>query len=189
MNRYQMDMPKIGIRPTIDGRRNGVRESLEDQTMNMALAAANLIRENLRYPNGEPVEAEPGTPRCSAPASASGYHGDQLSAVEDTVCELPPQEWVSDARLNATCSLQDDWCKYLTVCVCVFISSVLVTSQAEAPEEVEPVAVVTRKEAPTLEEEASVVAPVSLGPQCVMMGRWALVFLTPRPHDDTSYNH
>ena len=39
MNRYQMDMPKIGIRPVIDGRRNGVRESLEDQTMGMALSA------------------------------------------------------------------------------------------------------------------------------------------------------
>ena len=32
-----MNYPKIGIRPIIDGRRNGVRESLEDQTMNMAL--------------------------------------------------------------------------------------------------------------------------------------------------------
>lgn len=48
--------PKIGIRPTIDGRRNGVRESLEGQVMNMAKAAAALISENLRYPNGNPVE-------------------------------------------------------------------------------------------------------------------------------------
>jgi L-fucose/D-arabinose isomerase len=48
--------PKIGIRPTIDGRRRGVRESLEDQTMNMAKSAADLISANLRYPNGEPVE-------------------------------------------------------------------------------------------------------------------------------------
>ena len=36
-------LPTIGIRPTIDGRRLGVRESLEDQTMNMAKAAAALI--------------------------------------------------------------------------------------------------------------------------------------------------
>ena len=43
MNRYAIDMPKIGIRPCIDGRRNGVREGLEDQTMNMAKAAAKLI--------------------------------------------------------------------------------------------------------------------------------------------------
>lgn len=48
--------PKIGIRPTIDGRRNGVRESLEDQTMNMANSVASLLKENLRYPNGEQVE-------------------------------------------------------------------------------------------------------------------------------------
>ena len=38
--------PKIGIRPIIDGRRRGVRESLEDQTMKMAEAAAKLISEN-----------------------------------------------------------------------------------------------------------------------------------------------
>jgi L-fucose/D-arabinose isomerase len=48
--------PKVGIRPTIDGRRKGVRESLEQQTMQMAEAAAQLINESLRYPNGEPVE-------------------------------------------------------------------------------------------------------------------------------------
>lgn len=48
--------PKIGIRPTIDGRRKGVRESLEEQTMNMAKAVAQLFEENLRYPNGEPVQ-------------------------------------------------------------------------------------------------------------------------------------
>ncbi|MEA4939580.1 MAG: L-fucose isomerase [Christensenella sp.] len=56
MNRYAIDLPKIGIRPCIDGRRNGVREGLETQTMNMAKAAAKLIAEELRYPNGAPVE-------------------------------------------------------------------------------------------------------------------------------------
>ena len=52
------DYPVIGIRPTIDGRRGvlNVRESLEDQTMNMARAAAKLFEENLRYSNGEPVK-------------------------------------------------------------------------------------------------------------------------------------
>ena len=48
--------PKIGIRPTIDGRQGGVRESLEDKTMNLAGAVAKLISENLRYPDGAPVE-------------------------------------------------------------------------------------------------------------------------------------
>jgi L-fucose isomerase len=58
-NNYQTvigDFPKVGIRPTIDGRMNGVRESLEDQTMNMAVNAAKLISSNLRYPNGKPVD-------------------------------------------------------------------------------------------------------------------------------------
>ena len=52
------DYPVIGIRPTIDGRRGylKVRESLEEQTMNMAKAAAALFEENLRYSNGEPVK-------------------------------------------------------------------------------------------------------------------------------------
>ncbi len=49
-------LPKIGIRPAIDGRRRGVRESLEEQTMGMARAAARLLSENLRHPNGLPVE-------------------------------------------------------------------------------------------------------------------------------------
>ena len=50
--------PVIGIRPTIDGRRGAlkVRESLEDQTMNMAKSAAKLFEENLKYSNGEPVK-------------------------------------------------------------------------------------------------------------------------------------
>ena len=48
--------PKVGIRPIIDGRRRGVRESLEVQTMNMAKTAAKLISDNLRYPDGSKVE-------------------------------------------------------------------------------------------------------------------------------------
>lgn len=48
--------PKIGIRPTIDGRWGGVRESLEQQTMDMAKNAAKLICENLKYPDGTPVQ-------------------------------------------------------------------------------------------------------------------------------------
>ncbi|MBN1543226.1 L-fucose isomerase, partial [candidate division KSB1 bacterium] len=49
-------LPKIGIRPVIDGRRKGVRESLEDQTMGMARRAAAFLEKNLRHPNGLPVE-------------------------------------------------------------------------------------------------------------------------------------
>ena len=48
--------PKIGIRPVIDGRWGGVRESLEDQTMGMAKAAKALIEGSLRYPDGTPVQ-------------------------------------------------------------------------------------------------------------------------------------
>lgn len=51
-----MDYPKIGIRPVIDGRWGGVRESLERQTMGMAKRAARLIESSLRYPDGEPVQ-------------------------------------------------------------------------------------------------------------------------------------
>ena len=51
-----MKHPKIGIRPAIDGRRKGIRESLEDQTMNMARQAAALFSSRLRYTDGAPVE-------------------------------------------------------------------------------------------------------------------------------------
>lgn len=51
-----MNYPKIGIRPTIDGRWGGVRESLELQTMGMANSAKKLIESTLRYPDGTPVQ-------------------------------------------------------------------------------------------------------------------------------------
>ena len=54
--RFADPKPKIGIRPTIDGRLGGVRESLEAKTMGMAKAAAKLIADHLRYPDGTPVE-------------------------------------------------------------------------------------------------------------------------------------
>ncbi len=49
-------LPKVGIRPVIDGRRKGIRESLEGQTMAMARAVAQLISENVCYANGMPVQ-------------------------------------------------------------------------------------------------------------------------------------
>ena len=55
-NRLQGSLPKIGIRPAIDGRRKGVRESLEGQTMAMARSVADLLTKNLRHPCGLPVE-------------------------------------------------------------------------------------------------------------------------------------
>ena len=56
VNRLQGSLPKIGIRPAIDGRRRGIRESLEGQTMAMAKATADLIGRSLRHPCGLPVE-------------------------------------------------------------------------------------------------------------------------------------
>lgn len=56
MNNVFKNLPKVGIRPAIDGRRKGVRESLEDQTMGMAVAVAELIAANLRHADGSPVE-------------------------------------------------------------------------------------------------------------------------------------
>lgn len=54
--RFQGQWPKIGIRPTIDGRMGGVRESLETQTMNMAKSVVSLLTSTLKYPDGSPVE-------------------------------------------------------------------------------------------------------------------------------------
>uniref|UniRef100_A0A7C3RJI5 L-fucose isomerase n=1 Tax=Dictyoglomus thermophilum TaxID=14 RepID=A0A7C3RJI5_DICTH len=54
--RFIEDYPKVGIRPTIDGRYGGVRETLEDQTMNLAKAVAEFIENNVYLLNGEKVK-------------------------------------------------------------------------------------------------------------------------------------
>ena len=54
-HRFQGEWPKIGIRPTIDGRMGGVRESLEKQTMDMAKSVVKLLTKTLQYPDGTPV--------------------------------------------------------------------------------------------------------------------------------------
>jgi L-fucose isomerase len=55
-NRLIGPMPKVGIRPAIDGRRKGVRESLERQTLEMARTVARLLESKLRHANGLPIE-------------------------------------------------------------------------------------------------------------------------------------
>ncbi len=66
-----MIYPKIGIRPIIDGRMGGVRESLETQTMNLAHSAAKLISDNLRYPDGTPVQCVIGCTTIGGGAEAA----------------------------------------------------------------------------------------------------------------------
>lgn len=58
MNNYKLkgQLPKVGIRPTIDGRLGGVRESLESQTMTMAKKVAELLSSQLKYIDGTPVQ-------------------------------------------------------------------------------------------------------------------------------------
>ena len=56
MNRLEGSLPKIGIRPVIDGRRDGVRESLEDQVMNMAKNVASFYESKLKHADGSNVE-------------------------------------------------------------------------------------------------------------------------------------
>ena len=68
--------PKIGIRPVIDGRRLGVRESLEKQTMQMAGSVAKLLTEELKYPNGQPVE-------CIVAATTIGGAAEAARVAED----------------------------------------------------------------------------------------------------------
>ncbi|MGY8675215.1 MAG: L-fucose isomerase, partial [Verrucomicrobiia bacterium] len=65
------DMPKIGIRPTIDGRLGGVRESLEEQTQTLARSVEKLLTENLCYPNGKPVECVVAKPCIGGVAEAN----------------------------------------------------------------------------------------------------------------------
>jgi L-fucose/D-arabinose isomerase len=74
-SRFVGSWPKIGIRPAIDGRRRGVRESLEDQTMGMARATAALLVATLRYPDGAPVA-------CVIPAHCIGGVVEAAEAAE-----------------------------------------------------------------------------------------------------------
>lgn len=85
--------PKIGIRPVIDGRWGGVRESLEAQTMGMAEAAAKLISENLRYPDGTPVQ-------CVISETTIG------GGAEAAKCE----DQFSKENVVATLSVTPCWC-------------------------------------------------------------------------------
>lgn len=84
---------KIGIRPVIDGRWGGVRESLEQQTMNMALSAKKLIEENLCYADGTPVECVIGCTTIGGGAEAARV-AEQFS--KENVC--------------ATLSVTPCWC-------------------------------------------------------------------------------
>lgn len=85
--------PKIGIRPTIDGRQGGVRESLEVKTMALAKAVAELISSNLRNGDGSPVE-------CVIADSTIGR------VAEAAAC----QEKFEREGVGATISVTSCWC-------------------------------------------------------------------------------
>ncbi len=78
--------PKIGIRPIIDGRQFGIRESLEVQTMNMAKAAKALIEENLRYPDGTPAECVIGP--CTVGGGAEAFRTAQYFSTQNICATL-----------------------------------------------------------------------------------------------------
>lgn len=80
MKRLQGNLPKIGIRPAIDGRLGGVRESLEDQTMGMANNVADFLTNNLRHPDGSPVE-------CVIADSCIGGVTEAARTAEKFACE------------------------------------------------------------------------------------------------------
>jgi L-fucose/D-arabinose isomerase len=85
--------PKIGIRPTIDGRMGGVRDALEEQTMKMARSAANLISENLRYPDGSSVQ-------CVISDTTIGGNAEACAA----------DEKFSRENVSATLTVTPCWC-------------------------------------------------------------------------------
>ena len=85
--------PKIGIRPTIDGRWGGVRESLEEKTMAMAKSAVELISSNLRYPDGKPL-------KCVISPTTIG------SGAEAAMCE----DFFTTENVVATLTVTPCWC-------------------------------------------------------------------------------
>lgn len=85
--------PKIGIRPTIDGRQGGIRESLEEKTMSMAQAAKQLIESSLYYADGNPVQ-------CVVASRTIGGRGD---------AGLVEEEFLGK-NIVATLSVTPSWC-------------------------------------------------------------------------------
>lgn len=85
--------PKIGIRPTIDGRQGGVRESLEEKTMNLARSVAALISTNLRNGDGSPVE-------CVIADGTIGRVGESAACAEKFERE----------GVGATITVTSSWC-------------------------------------------------------------------------------
>ena len=86
--RFQGDWLKIGIRPTIDGRMGGVRESLENQTMNMAKSVVALLTAHLKYPDGTPIQcviAHSTIGRVAESASCAEYFKKENVGVTITV--------------------------------------------------------------------------------------------------------
>ena len=85
--------PKIGIRPTIDGRQGGVRESLEEKTMNLAKNVARLISSNLKNGDGSPVE-------CVIADSTIGRVGESAACAEKFERE----------GVGSTITVTSSWC-------------------------------------------------------------------------------
>jgi L-fucose isomerase len=91
--KLQEGMPKIGIRPVIDGRRGGIRESLEDVTMDMAKATAKFLTDNLRHSNGMPVE-------CVIADTCIGGVAEAAQAARKFACE----------GVGLTITVTPSWC-------------------------------------------------------------------------------
>ena len=92
-NRLQGSMPKIGIRPVIDGRRGGIRESLEDVTMEMGRSVAAFLSEHLRHANGLPVE-------CVVADTCIGGVAEAMQAAEK----------FARAGVGVTITVTPSWC-------------------------------------------------------------------------------
>ena len=96
--------PKIGIRPTIDGRQGGVRESLEEKTMNLAKAVSELISANVRYSDGTPVQ-------CVIADGTIGRVG------ESAACQAKFER----ENVGATISVTSCWCYGTETWTCIRI--------------------------------------------------------------------
>ena len=89
----KQNYPKIGIRPTIDGRQGGIREGLEEKTMNLAKAVKNLIETNLKNGDGSPVE-------CVISNTTIGRVGESAACAEQ----------FERAGVGATITVTSCWC-------------------------------------------------------------------------------
>ena len=132
-------LAKIGIRPVIDGRQFGIRESLEVQTMELAKIAADFITKNVRHASGEPVECVIADSTIGGIAESAAcrekFSKENVVATLGTALTQEQARLMSQAlrKLSGTISKTGSIVIFITVVRCHFLSDCIPIAAAITP--------------------------------------------------------